>query len=36
VGTIHDPDTMRLRLSGIQVSDYITGMDNEQFLSGMF
>jgi len=36
LGTIHDPETLRLRLSGIQVSDYITGMDNELFLSGMF
>ena len=36
VGTIHDPETLRLRLSGILVSDYINGMDNEKFLSGMF
>ncbi|MCK5137535.1 MAG: lipoate--protein ligase [Bacteroidales bacterium] len=36
VGTIHDPETIRMRLSGIQVADYITGMENEDLLSGMF
>lgn len=36
VGAIHDPETLRQRLSGIQVGEYITGMDNEQLLSGMF
>lgn len=36
VGTIHDPETLRLRLSGIQVADYISGLGNEEFLSGMF
>ena len=36
VGSIHDPETLRLRLSGIKVSDYISGLDNERFLSGMF
>ena len=36
VGTIHDPETLRLRLSGIQVEDYISGLDNEVLLSGMF
>ena len=35
-GTIHDPETLRLRLSGIQVADYISGLENEEFLSGMF
>ncbi len=36
VGTIHDPETLRLRLSGIKVSDYISGLENEELLSGMF
>jgi len=36
VGAIHDPETLRQRLSGIEVGEYITGMDNEQLLSGMF
>jgi len=36
VGTIHDPETIRNRLSGINVGDYITGLDNEVLLSGMF
>lgn len=36
VGTIHDPETMRIRLSGINVADYITGLENEVLLSGMF
>lgn len=36
VGTIHDPETLRNRLSGINVAEYITGLDNEVLLSGMF
>ena len=36
VGTIHDPETIRLRLSGLRVEDYITGLENEDLLSGMF
>ena len=36
VGTIHDPETLRKRLSGINVAEYITGLDNEVLLSGMF
>ena len=36
VGSIHDPETIRMRLSGIRVADYITGMENEELLSGMF
>jgi lipoate-protein ligase A len=36
VGTIHDPETIRQRLSGIKVSDFIRGLGNEEFLSGMF
>jgi len=36
VGTIHDPETLRIRLSGIKVTDYITGLENEVLLSGMF
>jgi lipoate-protein ligase A len=35
-GSIHDPETLRLRLSGIQVTDYISGLENEELLSGMF
>ena len=36
VGTIHDPQTLRMRLSGIRVEEYITGLGTEAFLSGMF
>jgi len=36
VGTIHDPATLRIRLSGIHVEDYISGLGNEELLSGMF
>jgi lipoate-protein ligase A len=35
-GIIHDPETIRMRLSGLRVQDYITGLDNEALLSGMF
>lgn len=36
VGCIHDPETIRNRLTGIQVSEYIIGLENEQLLLGMF
>ena len=36
IGTIHDPETIRDRLSGIRVNDYIAGLENEQLLSGLF
>lgn len=36
VGSIHDPETLRNRLSGIEVADYISGLGNEELLSGMF
>ncbi len=36
VGSIHDPVTLRMRLSGIQVRDYIPGLENEELLSGLF
>jgi len=35
-GTIHDPETLRNKLSGIAVSDYISGLENEKMLSGLF
>lgn len=35
-GSIHDPETLRMRLSGIEVAEYISGMKNEEFLSLMF
>jgi lipoate-protein ligase A len=35
-GTIHDPESLRLRLSGIKVNEYIAGLENELLLSGMF
>ena len=35
-GCIHDPETLRFRLSDIDVSAYISGMNNEEFLSLMF
>ena len=36
VGTIHDPETIRIKLSETTVSEYISGLENEKFLSGMF
>jgi len=36
VGTIHDPETLRIKLSELRVSDYISGLENEELLAGMF
>lgn len=36
LGSIHDPETLRMRLSEIKVSDYISGLGNEELLVGMF
>lgn len=36
IGAIHDPETLRIRLSEIEVSNYITGLENEELLMGMF
>lgn len=35
-GSIHDPQTIRIRLSDVKVEDYINGLGNEDFLSAMF
>jgi len=35
-GSIHDPETIRIRLSKINLSDYISGLENEELLVGMF
>ena len=35
-GAIHDPQTIRTRLTGIKVEEYIEGLGNEMFLSGLF
>ena len=35
-GCIHDPESLRIRLSEIELEDYISGMRNEEFLSLMF
>ena len=35
-GSIHDPETLRIRLSDINLSDYIPGLENEELLVGMF
>jgi len=35
-GTIHDPETIRRKLSGTDISAYILGLENEELLSGMF
>ncbi len=35
-GTIHDPETLRMKLSAIKVDEYISGLENEKLLSGMF
>jgi len=36
VGTIHDPETIRRKLSGIRIGDYIHGLENEDLLAGLF
>jgi lipoate-protein ligase A len=36
IGSIHDPETIRIRLSKINLSDYISGLENEELLVGMF
>ncbi len=36
IGCIHDPETLRNKLFDVRVSDYISGLENEEFLSGMF
>ena len=36
LGAIHDPETLRMRLSEVKVSDYIAGLENEELLVGMF
>ena len=36
VGIIHDPETIRNKLSGVDVSNYIRGLENEELLMGMF
>ncbi len=35
-GTIHDPETLRLRLSGLRVEEYISGVENEELLAVLF
>lgn len=35
-GTIHDPETLRIKLSEIKLSEYIFEMENEELLAGMF
>lgn len=35
-GSIHDPETLRLRLSTVHVDDYISGLGNEELLAGLF
>jgi lipoate-protein ligase A len=35
-GIIHDPETIRLKLANINVEEYISGLDNEELVSGMF
>lgn len=35
-GAIHDPHTIRMRLSGIKVEEYIEGLENEMLISGLF
>ena len=36
IGAIHDPETLRIRLYEIEVSDYIADLENEELLVGMF
>jgi len=35
-GSIHDPETLRSRISAIEVNEFISGLKNEEFLSLMF
>ena len=35
-GIIHDPETIRQKLSPICIGDYIEGLENEDLLAGMF
>ncbi len=35
-GAIHDPESLRLRLAGTKVNDFIMGLDNELLLSLLF
>jgi len=35
-GIIHDPETIRQKLSRIRMDDYIEGLENEDLLAGMF
>ncbi|RPI44293.1 MAG: lipoate--protein ligase [Bacteroidetes bacterium] len=35
-GTIHDPETIRTKLSEIRVGDYINGLENEDLIALMF
>ena len=36
IGSIHDPETLRIRLSEIKLSEYIPGLENEEFLAGLY
>jgi lipoate-protein ligase A len=36
VGVIHDPETIRIKLSEIELSDYIYGLKLEELIAGMF
>jgi lipoate-protein ligase A len=35
-GNIHDPQTLRMKLEEVNVSEYIIGLENEALISGMF
>ena len=35
-GSLHDPETIRRKLSGFPVGDFIPGMEREQLLEGLF
>ncbi|MFO7932939.1 MAG: lipoate--protein ligase [Bacteroidales bacterium] len=35
-GSLHDPETLRRKLSGFPVGDFIPGMDQQQLLAGLF
>ncbi len=36
VGSFHNPESLRLRLSGILIADYITGLDSKALISALF
>ena len=36
IGTIHDPVAIRMKLAGLDISEYIIGIEAEELIAGMF